>query len=365
MKKHCLIIFLVFFYGCGQGQIKEAIDLQTDNNILGQQQLELIFEKAKLFPDQTQISIALIKDGKAIFYGIRRQNDTIITVDNHKNVFEIGSISKVFTTTLLSNLVFEETVRLDNNINDYLDFPLRNKTKITFKQLATHTSGLPRLPTNLNLAVVDPANPYKAYDEVKLRKYLSESLELAHKPGEKSEYSNLGVGLLGYVLGKIDGTSYEDMLQTRIFSKYRMKRSTTDRCKIMTHLIKGLNEQGEEVPNWDLSVLMGAGGILSATEDLSKFALAQFDTANTELELTRTSFFKVDDNYEMGLGWSIIKTDVGEIWNWHNGGTGGYTSSIIINTGSKKGIIVLSNVSAFSKITNNVTDLSHELMKTL
>lgn len=184
-------------------------------------------------------------------------------------------------------------------------------------------------------------------------------------PGEKCDYSNLGAGLLGYVLSQIDDTSYENMLREYIFSKYKMNNSTTYRERIEDRLIKGLNDKGEEVPNWDMSVLMGAGGILSTAEDLSKFAVAQFNNLNKELNLTRESFFKVSENYSMGLGWSVITTDYGAEWNWHNGGTGGYTSSMIIDCNKKNSVIILSNISALGGLTSSVTSLCPALMKTL
>ncbi len=194
---------------------------------------------------------------------------------------------------------------------------------------------------------------------------MTKKLKLSHNQGEKYEYSNLGAGLLGYVLSKMANTSYENLLKTKIFSKYNMTSSTTNRNKIENRLIKGLNENGDEVPNWDFSVLIGAGGILSTVEDLSKFAIAQFDNSNKEMELTRTKTFSINGNMDIGLGWHIIKTKSGDEWNWHNGGTGGYSSSMVIDTKNRNGIIVLSNVSAFSKKMRNIDDLCFGLMKTL
>ncbi len=97
------------------------------------------------------------------FYGIKRVNDSIITIDNHNSVSEIGSITKVFTSILLSNFVIDKKIELDDKINNYINISLKNNTKISFKQLANHTSGLPRLPSNLNLALVNPENPYQEY----------------------------------------------------------------------------------------------------------------------------------------------------------------------------------------------------------
>jgi CubicO group peptidase (beta-lactamase class C family) len=188
---------------------------------------------------------------------------------------------------------------------------------------------------------------------------------LDNEPGTKSAYSNLGYGLLGYLLEQIDNTNYEDLLQSRIFSKYQMSHSTTTRDQVQKILIKGLNDRGDIVPNWDMSAHMGAGGILSNVEDLSNFVLAQFDDKNQELKLTRAKHFTVNDNYSMGLAWGIITVDSGEVWFWHNGGTGGYTSSMILNNRTKNGIIILSNISALGELTSKVVGLAPELMKTI
>ena len=363
MEKYLLASMLFIIYNCSFGQVETPISQLDQENILTKKQYELIYEQAKLFPNGTQISIAIIENGDVIFFGAKRENDTTVITDNYNSAFEIGSISKVFTGTLLSNYVMNEKVELDNNINDYLDFPLKDNLEISFIQLATHTSGLPRIPASLDSVSLE--NPYKDYGEEELKLYLSKNLKMYQKPGEKCEYSNLGGGLLGYVLTKIDDTTYEAMLQENIFSKYKMKSSTTKRNKIKSKLIKGLNDKGNEVPNWDMSVLVGAGGILSSVEDLSKFSLAQFEKSNKELALTRQTHFTVDDNFSMGLGWSVIKTASGAEWNWHNGGTGGYTSSMIIDVKRKNGVIILSNISALGELTNKITSLCPELMNTL
>ena len=130
-------------------------------------------------------------------------------------------------------------------------------------------------------------------------------------------------------------------------------------------LIPGLNAKGNEVPNWDLAALAGAGAILSNVEDLAKFAQAQFDPSNEALALSRKKTFSAAAKMDLGLGWHIIKTDDGNDWHWHNGGTGGYSSSMLIDLRKQQAIIMLSNVSAFSPKTRNVENLGFDLMKNL
>ena len=338
-------------------------NLSVKDGLITKEQSEMIFEKVKIFPNQTQVSIAIINDGKVSYYGITKKSDTILTVNNQKNVFEIGSVSKVFTSTLLANFVTDGKIKLNDNINDYLKTPLINDTGISFISLANHTSGLPRLPTNLNLTKVNPENPYKEYKEQELTEYLTKYLELSNKG--KYQYSNLGAGLLGYTLSKIENTTYENLLQQKIFSIFNMHNSTSDISKIKGNLVKGLNDKGKEVPNWEFSVLAGAGGIYSSVEDLSQFAIAQFDYSNKELKLTRKKTLEVNENMDIGLGWHILKSQSNNFWYWHNGGTGGYSSSMAIDPKTKNGIIILSNVSAFNPNMENIDKLCFELMKTL
>lgn len=359
MKKYTLVLLSYLIFSTGICQQLDSLSIPN------RAQLQLISNCAQKLPNQAQLSIAIIKDGEVNFYGVIKGNDSITTINNSQKVFEIGSITKVFTATLLAKQVLENKVKLDDNINDYLDYYLKDNTKISFEQLATHTSGLPRVPISLSSPTLNLENPYKDYDENKLKIYLTEKLKLDAAPGEKSSYSNLGFGLLGYLEGLVENSSYEGLLQDQIFSKYHMANSTTDRNAVHQILVKGLNDDGQEVPNWDMAVHMGAGGILSTVEDLSKFAIAQFDNNNKELNLTRQAHFKIEDNYSIGLAWGLIKVASGEVWDWHNGGTGGYTSSIIINTHTKNGIIILSNISALGKLTSNISNLSHELMITL
>jgi len=338
-------------------------NLTIKNGLITKEQSEIIFENAKKFPNHTQISIAIIKDEKVSYFGVNKESDTISTIDNQKSVFEIGSISKVFTSTLLANFVIDGKIKLNDNINDYLKTPFNNGTEISFINLANHTSGLPRLPTNLDLTKVNPENPYKEYKEQELKEYLTKYLELSNK-GEY-QYSNLGAGLLGYTLSKIENVTYESLLQNKIFLKYDMQNSTADINKIKGNLVRGLNNEGKEVPNWEFSVLVGAGAIFSTVEDLSQFAISQFDYSNKELKLTRVKTFGLNENMDIGLSWHILKSQSENLWYWHNGGTGGYSSSMVIEEKSKNGIIILSNVSAFNPNMGNIDKLCFELMKTL
>jgi len=286
--KNVLLLFLTFLsIQNGHAQNELAFDAQTPETFrISKAEADSIYEKVKKLPEASQLSFALIQNGETRFYGIHRKNDSIFSIKNHQNVFEIGSISKVFTATLLAAMVLEDKVQLQQNINDFLDIPFKDEQKISFQELSNHTSGLPRLPTNLILDFEHRNNPYANYDETKLLSYLKDTMALSENTKKGTfGYSNLGAGLLGYTLSKLEKTDYQSLLKNRITSKYGMERTTTDRSEIAAFLVPGRNG-GTIVPNWDLGVLVGAGGIVSSTEDLAKFALAQFDKTNKEMLLT-------------------------------------------------------------------------------
>ena len=155
-----VIWILLFLTGGIFSCAKIAVDGQEyDEAKITRTQSKSIFRECQDLPNNTQVSISIIENGKVKFYGIRRKNDTIFTYDNHKSVFEVGSISKVFTATLLADFVLNNKVNLDDQISDYIKTPFKDSIEITFKQLANHTSGLPRLPSNLSLLSVDLKKP--------------------------------------------------------------------------------------------------------------------------------------------------------------------------------------------------------------
>lgn len=321
---------------------------------------EIIFSQAKDFPNNTQLSIAIIQNGKTNYYGIIKTNDTIKPIENQNKIFEIGSITKVFTSTVLASLIENEKLKLTDEINSYYPFSFKNDIKLTFKSLANHTSGLARLPENLDLS--NEANPYKSYGKTKIEEYLKNHLSLENEDSKSYSYSNLGTGLLGYTLGLSQKTSYRDLLQKNVFDKYEMKNSFTHPQSTTDKLVKGQNTDGNVTSNWEWDVLFGAGGILSTTEDLAKFVNAQFNPENKELELTRMPTFEVNENMKIGLGWHILKSKSGKDLFWHNGGTGGYSSSMTVNTNEKTAVIILSNLSAFHPKMKNIDKLCFELI---
>jgi CubicO group peptidase (beta-lactamase class C family) len=362
-----VISILILFSGCEKKQVINAHNnLVAGNDFFADSILSVIHKNLEIFPNHTQVSFAAIEKDTLYFFGVKRENDSLSFIENHNRVFEIGSVTKVFTSTILANLIVDGTISADDIINPYLDFELKDSITFTFESLSNHSSGLPRMPSNFTLqAIINRNNPYKNYKEKDLKKYLTNDLKLSYKQGEKSEYSNLGAGLLGYAIEKVTGQNYRQLVNDKVFLKYNMNSTTTIKQDISDLLVMGRNSKGKITPNWDLSVLIGAGGIYSTVEDLAKFAVAQFNIANSELRLTQIKTFTVNDDMDMGLGWHIIKQKPeGELF-WHNGGTGGYRSSMAVDVENKYGIVILSNISAFHNNADKIDFLCFQLMKRL
>ena len=365
MKLITTILLCLFLSSCA-GQTPETESAWNYDSLqITREQAELIHRHTENFPNDTQLSMAIIENGEVSFVGVQRTPDGLTLVDNHQGIFEIGSISKVFTATLLANLELEGQLERTDPIQQHLDFALNDGKGISLLNLANHTAGFPRLPSNLNLFTTDPNNPYKQYNDQDLKVYLSERIEPMREAGTQYEYSNLGAGTLGFVLTQITQSTYEELLQEKICAKYRMANSTTKRERVQDLVVSGLNASGKPTSNWDFQVLVGAGGILSSTEDLAKFALAQFSEEHADLALTQTPTFTVNDDLKIGLGWHLLKSESGQELLWHNGGTGGYTSSMVLDTAHKNGVIILSNVSAFNQAMGNIDKLSMGLIETL
>ncbi|NET50536.1 MAG: serine hydrolase, partial [Merismopedia sp. SIO2A8] len=183
-------------------------------------------------------------------------------------LFEIGSITKVFTSTLLSILVEDGQLELKNFIGNLITKYEHLPRNITLESLATHTSGLPRLPSNLmKSAQKDPENPYAAYTIENLDEYLRSYDGKNVKTLGIISYSNLGVGLLGHILAHNLEISYEEAIVSRICNPLTLSNTRiTLTDEQQARLAIGRSSKGKPVKNWDLPTFAGAGALKVATE---------------------------------------------------------------------------------------------------
>ncbi len=263
-------------------------------------------------------------------------------------VFEIGSISKAFTGVLLADMILRGEVALDDPVARYLPpgtrVPEKDGAAITLRHLTTHTSGLPRIPGNLDPK--DPADPYADYDAARLTAFLA-THQLRRAPGAAYEYSNLGAGLLGFALATKAGMSYGELLRKRILEPLGMKETGVVETETMRkNLAGGHNEMGEPVPAWHLDALAGAGAIRSTLDDMLRFAGAARDTMHGPLAramaLAQRELFRVDSVTSIGMGWHR-RTVAGHTMAWHNGGTGGFRTMLVADPGADRAGVLLTN----------------------
>lgn len=294
------------------------------------------------------VVLAELENDEIIFASVGSLQKGGASVDEN-TLFEIGSITKVFTGILLAKLVQEEKANLDDPISKHLpesivpeDSPVAS---VTLLDLATHTSGLPRLPGNLKTGMGDPADPYAHYSEELLYEYLKDFKESDHEEKGKQSYSNLGVGLLGHVLEQIAGKPYQELLTGTILDPLGMdstyvQRKPGDIPESELERFATGHDLGKEVGHWHIDVICGAGAIVSSANDLARFAQAHWsDTTPAELRSAMDFAMETKRN-DMGLGW--FKKEDGY---WHNGGTGGFRSDLTIAPGKKTAKIMLRNSS--------------------
>ena len=266
-----------------------------------------------------------------------------------ETVFEIGSITKVFTSLLLADAVRRGEVTLTDPVAKYLPpevrVPERGGRAITLVDLSTHTSGLPRLPDNFQPK--DGSNPYADYSVEQLYQFLS-TYTLPRDIGAQYEYSNLGAGLLGHALARHAGMSYEALVRARVLEPLGMHHTAiTLTSEMQNGLATGHSAALEPVPMWDLSTLAGAGAIRSTTNDMLTFLAAALGDTGSPLgpafdAMTATRRPGSMPAHQAALGWQVLKSGDREIV-WHNGGTAGFRTWAGYDASARTGVVVLSN----------------------
>lgn len=284
-------------------------------------------------------------------------------IPTQETAFEIGSLTKLFTALLLADMVQRKEVALDDPVSKYLPasvtIPSRNGRAITLADLTTHTSGLPRLPTNLETSNLD--NPYATYDATKLYAFLS-GYQLTREPGAQWEYSNLGAGLLGHALTRRSGLSYEQLVKTRILDPLGMKNTAITLTPDMRRRFATPHDESlREVSLWDLDALAGAGALRSTADDLLTFAAANAGLIDTPLGSAMAQMRALRRpgqaaGVEQAMGWVVIKPLGSEIFV-HDGGTHGFRSAIVIDPSRKHAAIAWANAPL------DVTDLAAHLVE--
>jgi CubicO group peptidase (beta-lactamase class C family) len=274
-------------------------------------------------------------------------------------LFEVGSVTKVFTALLLAIAAERGEANLDDPVADHLPegtrVPRRDGTEITLQQLATHTSGLPRLPPGfLWHALGHRHDPYADLTRADVLAVLSRT-RLRSAPGRRFRYSNFGAGVLGLALTHTAGVDYETLVRDRITRPLSMADTViTLNAEQQTRLTQGTRRRGKPAAPWTIPGLAGAGALHSSVSDLMTFVRAQMGylppgataalaeaIASTHLVRARGGLFT--PAMRVGLGWMVIPIGCDKLeMLWHNGGTGGHRSFVGWTPTTNTAVIVLS-----------------------
>ncbi|MFJ5925584.1 serine hydrolase domain-containing protein [Kitasatospora sp. NPDC092948] len=237
--------------------------------------------------------------------------------------FELGSVSKTFTALLLAELAARGEVRHQDTVT-VADVPL------TFLHLATHTSGLPRLPPGLRRSAL-PAwftNPYAAYSVADLDRAMDRT-RLRNPPGDRVHYSNYGVGLLGRTLAERTGSSYPALLASRISAPLGLTGTDCEPGSAVGHF------HGRPLPPWRIPALPGAGAVRSTARDLLRYLTALLDPTTAPgpaltaalRDVQRPRLVKPRSTDRICLVWNLRPTSDGDVL-FHSGGTRGCTAFV-------------------------------------
>lgn len=269
-------------------------------------------------------------------------------------IFEIGSITKVFTATLLADMALAGEVALDDPVQMHLPDHVRLAQRgrpITLADLSSHVSGLSRLPPGFlrSLTKQQRSNPYADFGVDDLYRAVG-VVRLRRSPGAKVRYSNFGAGLLGAVLARRAGTSYEQLVQDRICVPLGLRDTSIDvPAAKLGRFADGHDRRGRAAAHWDALALAGAGALRSTVADMLVFMRLQLGAPAGRLaeaaKLTHETRAGRPGRGAVGLGWhgQQLNRTSSRTMLCHNGGTGGFHSFCGFITETKTGVIVLSN----------------------
>jgi CubicO group peptidase (beta-lactamase class C family) len=263
----------------------------------------------------------------------------------------LGSITKQFTAMLILQLAAEGKLDLQAKVNTYLpDYPEENGNRITIHHLLTHSSGIPNYTALPELMKNESRNPFTP------KEFMAKfsGLELEFTPGETFKYSNSGYFLLGVIIEEVSGTSYEKLLQEKIFDPAGMKDSGFDHYEtILPKRAAGYQKSGQSyvnAPYLDMSIPYAAGSLYSTVEDLYRWDKALYTKQllpKEYLDLYFKPYISAFGNAQYAYGWAISEDPIGNTDKslktiGHGGGINGF-NTIISRAPSDHSLIVLLN----------------------
>lgn len=326
------------------------------NLLLFSQSDSLDMKLLSSLPDETEIAIGIYNKGDIQKYGWINVKNQLFSKENSHNLFELGSITKVFTTITALSIMQKHDLDLNSAALEYYpDDELRKNDVTTFKHLMTHTSGLPKLPSNFIWSVVRcPSDPFYHYCEKRMTRYLK---NISFSSNEEFQYSNTGMGLLGTLISEIEKTSLDTLMSEEVFENIKMPSTSLGISENQYGNVTGnLGSTKKPKGIWKFSdATAGAGNLYSNIDDLTKFLqfIFQTDPQNDILQLIlkmEEEQVLINKNERMGLGLRIFKNN--STIYYHGGITKGFKSLLAYNRNKEKAIVILTNARGLSRQEN-------------
>jgi CubicO group peptidase (beta-lactamase class C family) len=307
-------------------------------------QRQLIERQLAALPDLATALVAVrLGDGDGagewLLLGAESRGGAPVTRESR---FELGSVTKALTGSLLARMAAQGSVHLDDPVARWLPrLAGRPAGRLTLRSLATHHSGLPRVPISLRFLVSlwrDLADPYRHYREADLLDWLA---DWGGEPHPEFAYSNLGFALLGLALERAAGQPLARVMEAQILRPAGAGGAGLDEA-LASGQIAGHDSHGRRTPPWSMGSFAGAGALranglqMAALLDAARTRRAPFD-AGAEREQARRH-----GTGAIGLGW--LRTERhGDRIVWHNGGTGGFRSFIGYSELQGRGVLLMAN----------------------
>jgi CubicO group peptidase (beta-lactamase class C family) len=320
---------------------------QTDREKLSnfiQQYADSIYKKENL----PGIFVGVLNNGERLFFNAGFANPDKQMPYDSATMFEIGSITKTFTAYVLTAVLMEYKIAETDLIIKYLPDSVqqnKNLSSISFLNLMNHTSGLSRLPGNME--PVNIRQPYENYTSTELFAYLKTCIP---KPDGKSNYSNLGVSVAGILAERISGKTYAALLDQYIFLPFKMV-SPANAITASQNKSTGYYAKDDKTPYWNMNVLAPAGGLkCTGTEMLTylqNLCFPQPGNSKTIVDKLTTQTVAINPKISIGRGWHIFNEKDQPLFYWHNGGTYGFSTFCAFTKDKSKAVIVVIN--QFSK----------------
>jgi CubicO group peptidase (beta-lactamase class C family) len=325
--KFLTLLFLISNFSFGQ-DISKRIDSIIKDNYLKN-------------PD-VGISVGFINNNEEYYTAYGKLNKKSQIDINKNSIFEIASITKILTSNLIAQSVIENKIKLDDYIDDYLpkEYVLHRslKNKIKISDLATHQSGLPDIDFG-KLIELNPQQPVNSVTEKTLTTIINNCRELIDYG--QYRYSTIGYTLLGQILEKIYGKSYDEIIREKIIEPLQMTNTLTKNFNVQNKTT-GSNPNGgiQEFFKWNITA--SAGLVKSNASDMITFlkeVLSKENAISNAAIITEKISYK-DDNREMGLGTNIVTDNKNTIY-LKSGDSMGQSSIICYNRIENWGIIIL------------------------